>query len=96
MWLAKGYENLVPGLVDQVSIMGSVRQSRRQELAQLELQLASVSRQLDEIEKRALGKQAIGESEATEIGRLSASTSENTETRFAACVASGLSKIRPV
>jgi len=76
--------------------MGSLRQSRRQELAQLELQLASVSRLLDEIEKRSLSKQAVGGSEALAMDRLSDSASENTETRFAACVASGLSKIRPV
>jgi hypothetical protein len=49
-----GVIKLGPGLVDQVSIMGSLRDSRNQALAQLKLQLADTGRLLHEIEKRSL------------------------------------------
>jgi hypothetical protein len=84
--------SLKPVLLDRVSIMGSFRDSRSQELAQLQLQLASASRLLDAIEKRALDRRTSG---ASESPRLSNSASENTEMRFAACVAFGMSKARP-
>ncbi len=67
--------------------MRAVRNSRRQELEQLKLQLESVHRQLDQIEGRSLRRRtAVAE-------RLPKQSCENPETRFAACVAAGMSKI---
>jgi hypothetical protein len=71
--------------------MDSRRDTRRQELAELQLQLACASRLLDDIEKRsALRTQ---NRKAAIDGTLEL-ISENAETRFAACVAFGMSKIR--
>jgi hypothetical protein len=74
--------------------MGSLRDSRSQALAQLKLQLADTGRLLDEIEKRSLYRRTGRASESVSIDRLSNLISENPETRFAACVAFGMSKIR--
>jgi hypothetical protein len=74
--------------------MGSLLNSRRQELAQLQLQLADAGRLLDEIEKRCNRKRTTGAPKSETIDWLSNSTAENAETRFAACVAFGMSKIR--
>lgn len=75
-------------------IMGSFRRARSQQLAQLRLQLADAGRLLDEIEKRSLHKRESTASKLVAIDQLSNLTAENTETRFAACVAFGLAKIR--
>jgi hypothetical protein len=75
--------------------MGSFRDSRRQALAQLKLQLEDANRLLDEIEKRSRYRRSGRASGFSSIDRLSNLISENPETRFAACVASGMSKIRP-
>ena len=67
--------------------MRIVRNSRSQELELLRLQLESANRLLDEIESRSLSRRiAVAE-------RLPKQSCENPETRFAACVASGMSKI---
>jgi hypothetical protein len=72
--------------------MGSYPDSRSQELAQLQMQLADVSRLLDEIEKRSLRKRSV--SESTAIDLVANLIVESPETRFAAYIASGMSKIR--
>jgi hypothetical protein len=75
------------------SIMGSVRNSRSQQLKELQRQLVSVSRMLDKIEARSFCGKAGGLS-GPSTDEFSNSTSENCETRFAAYVAFGLSKNR--
>jgi hypothetical protein len=65
--------------------MGGLQGSRRRQLERLKLELAKASNRLDQLEKRSLRK-------LDEIPN--SSPSENAETRFAACVASGMSKIR--
>ena len=67
--------------------MRVMQNSRSQELEQLRLQLKSVNRLLDEIEGRSLRRR-------TAVERLPKQSYENPETRFAACVASGMSKIQ--
>jgi hypothetical protein len=74
--------------------MGGFRGSRSQELAKLQLQLADVGRLLDEIERRSARRRAGRALEVTSANCVSSLTPENPETRFAACVASGMSKIR--
>jgi hypothetical protein len=74
--------------------MGSILNSRRQELAQLQVQLAEAGRLLDEIEKRCDRKRTTGARKSGAIDWLSNSNPENAETRFAACVAFGMSKLR--
>jgi hypothetical protein len=74
-----------------VSRMGSLQGSRRRQLARLQLELAKASRRLDEIENRSRRKSATA---TRVIDETSNSPFENVETRFAACVASGMSKIR--
>jgi hypothetical protein len=74
--------------------MGGFRNLRRQELAQLQLQLESAGRLRDEIEKRPQHKRTRGASKSGAIDKLWNSTPENNETRFAAFVAFGMSKIR--
>jgi hypothetical protein len=65
--------------------------SRRRQLTQLQLELTKVSQSLDEIEKRPHhGSAAV----TGVIDETSNPLFENAETRFAACVASGMSKIR--
>jgi len=68
--------------------MGRLEDYRRQELALLSLQLANASRLLDEIERRSLDRRAGS------VERLSNLITESSETRFAACVASGMAKIQ--
>jgi hypothetical protein len=74
--------------------MGSFRDSRSRALAQLKLQLEDAGRLLDEIEKRSRYRRTGRASQSVSIDRLSNLISENPETRFAACVASGMSKLR--
>jgi len=68
------------------------RDACRQELEELKLQLVKASQLLDEIEKRSSARGL--KSNTTSDGRLELA-SENAETRFAACVAFGMSKLRP-
>jgi hypothetical protein len=79
-------------LIDQVSTMGS--SSRRRELAQLQLELAKATQRLDEIERLSFRRRVAISPETVAIDEPSAFLFENAETRFAACVASGMSKIR--
>jgi hypothetical protein len=72
--------------------MDSRRDACRQELAELKLQLVKASQILDEIEKRSTARGL--KPNAYSNGTLEL-TSENAETRFAACVAFGMSKLRP-
>ncbi|SHM85074.1 hypothetical protein SAMN05444321_7899 [Bradyrhizobium lablabi] len=67
--------------------MRVVRNSQSQELEQLKLQLETVNRLLDEIERRSLRRRTAF------ADCLPKQSCENPETRFAACVASGMSKI---
>jgi hypothetical protein len=76
------------GFVGLGVFMGKLQDVHRQELAQLQIELAKASRLLDQLEQRSSAR----------AGALSASknvdpTPENLEMRFAACVASGMSKI---
>jgi hypothetical protein len=64
--------------------MGGLQGSRRRQLARLKLELAKAWHRLDELEKRSYRR-------PDEIAN---TLSENAETRFAARVASGMSKIR--
>jgi hypothetical protein len=73
--------------------MGGFRGSRRQQLAQLQLELTRASQRLDEIERRSL-RRSVEVVDAPAIDGSSKSSFENAETRFAACVAFGMSKIR--
>jgi hypothetical protein len=63
--------------------MGIFQQSKRGQLKELQIQLANVNRQLEAMEKRAAHRTATNMREVT----------ESPETRFAACVASGMSKL---
>jgi hypothetical protein len=71
--------------------MGSLQGSRRRQLKRLQLELAKASQRLDEIEKLSRRKSAAV---TRVIDETSNSLFENAETRFAAYIASGLSKIR--
>jgi hypothetical protein len=71
--------------------MDSRGDARREELAELQLQLANASRLLDEIEKRSLARR---QNRNAPIDGTVELISENAEGRFAACVAFGMSKIR--
>lgn len=62
---------------------------RKQELAQLQLQLSNASQLLDEIEGRSRSRCAV----SGFIDQPSSLTTDNPEHRFAACVASGMSKV---
>jgi hypothetical protein len=64
--------------------MGGLQGSRRRQLERLKRELAKASHRLDELERRSLRRP----------DEIPDSPSENAETRFAACVASGMSKIR--
>jgi hypothetical protein len=68
--------------------MGIFRNSRRQELKQLQLQLQSATQLLDELERRSACRPAAA------ADRFPKQSCDNPETRFAACVASGMSKIQ--
>jgi hypothetical protein len=68
--------------------MGVVRTSRRRELKKLQLELESANRLLDDLEKRSARRQVAAPD------RLAKQRCENPETRFAACVAYGMSKIQ--
>ena len=72
--------------------MSNLHLSRRRELALLQLQLKEVGRVLDEIESRSKRRRAVLEIAA--VDGFSNLVSESTEDRFAACVATGMSKIR--
>lgn len=68
--------------------MGIFRSARSVDLRRLQLQLEDANRLLDQIEQRALDRRP-----AT-MDRPSEPNFENPEMRFAACVASGMSKIQ--
>ena len=68
--------------------MGIFRSARSEELKRLQLQLEDASRLLDQIEQRSLDRRG-----AT-VDRSPEPKFENPEMRFAACVASGMSKIQ--
>jgi hypothetical protein len=68
--------------------MGVVRNSRRRELKQLQLQLQCATKLLDELEKRSSCRPSSA------VDRFPKQNCENPETRFAAFVASGMSKIQ--
>ena len=74
--------------------MGATRNSRRQELAQLQLQLEIAGRLLDEIESRSCKKTIWDQSKSKAVRQNTNPIPGDAETRFAACVASGMSKIR--
>jgi hypothetical protein len=74
-----------------VSRMGNPHGSRRRQLARLQLEIAKASRRLEEIEKMSFRRRSgIGGS----IAEIPNQQFENAETRFAAFVASGMSKMR--
>jgi hypothetical protein len=64
--------------------MGAVRNSRRQELAQLQLKLDLAGQLLDEIERRTGNGCMLDRSKTNAVDQISISISANTETRFAA------------
>lgn len=70
--------------------MGRLPDSRSEELAQLQIQLANVSRLLDELERRSFNRRTavVSDSQTPDL------PVDSPETRFAACVASGMSKIQ--
>ena len=71
--------------------MGSYRDTHHQEIARLQLQLANAAQRLDELEQLSLLRaQAMS---AANPGA-SPALAESPELRFAACVASGMTKIR--
>jgi hypothetical protein len=72
--------------------MDTRQDARRQGLAELQLQLANASRLLDEIEKRSLARRPIRDSSSD--GAPVLTIPENAETRFAACVALGMAKLK--
>jgi hypothetical protein len=81
------------GLLDQaLKDMGAQKNLRNQEIARLQLELASASQRLDELEKRsrlrACQKAELGFIDGTAAG----SVAESAELRFAANVASGMTK----
>jgi hypothetical protein len=75
--------------------MGGQKNFRNQEIARLQLELASASQRLDELEKRSRLRAC---QKADELGlldnRSAASVAESAELRFAACVASGMTKLQ--
>jgi hypothetical protein len=74
--------------------MGGQKNFRNQEIARLQLELASASQRLDELEKRS----RLRACQTAELGLLdntsAASVAESAELRFAACVASGMTKLQ--
>jgi hypothetical protein len=72
--------------------MGNPHGSRRRQLARLQLEIAKASQRLEEIEKRSLRRRSGDISPS--IAEDSNFQFENAETRFAAFVASGMSKAR--
>jgi len=70
--------------------MGSHSDIRSQEIARLQLELASASRRLDELEKRS----RLRACQAMDPVEDAASLAETSELRFAACVASGMTKLQ--
>ena len=68
--------------------MGKLRDIHRQELARLQIELTKASRLLDELEQRSSARAGtIADGENVDH------TTEPSEMRFAACVASGMMKI---
>ena len=74
--------------------MGAHKDFRNQEIARLQLELASASQRLDELEKRSRLR-ACQKAELGFIdGTAAASVAESAELRFAANVASGMTKLQ--
>jgi hypothetical protein len=67
--------------------MGIFQRSKRGQLKKLQIQLENANRQLDAMEARSAHR-------LTAAGLLEKQLAENPETRFAACVASGMSKLQ--
>jgi hypothetical protein len=72
--------------------MGNPHGSRRRQLARLQLEIAKASRRLEEIEKMSCRRRSDICGSIAEIPNQQ--FEKNAETRFAAFVASGMSKMR--
>lgn len=74
--------------------MGSYRNTQSQEIAQLQLQLADAAQRLDELEQISLLRAKKMSTANPNAAGAPATLTESPELRFAACVASGMTKIR--
>ncbi len=74
--------------------MGSSRNIHSQEIAQLQLQLADAALRLDQLEQMSLLRARKMSAGNPEEAGAPAALAEAPELRFAACVASGMTKIR--
>jgi hypothetical protein len=74
--------------------MGSIRDNQSQEIARLQLELADAAQRLDELEQLSLLRARKISSPNSAADCTPASLEESPELRFAACVVSGMTKIR--